>query len=443
MVVLTPEELAAKMDSLSRIKKLSFRVSVGVLVGISVCSALARAAIRLRMRQGLWLDDYLLFFAALLLIATAGFMYYICDEIYLATVVRADSTLIFQLPADELTHMIDHAVQENAATLILAWTATFFVKFSFLAFFKMLIRQVAGIKKYYWGIVIFTIFTWLFLICEPFILCPHFGIKSLTCFDQSQNLLYVSMTGLITGLDVLTDVLIVTIPIFILRRVKMRLMQKIALGTFLCLSLMMAIMAIIRVSGITGVAGVDIPWTFFWQFTEASVAVLMGSLTAFRTLLVGHVGRNSEPKRSWPYSRYRIYKWGGRKVSADDETQEGLPEVPGATMTGLRTFIRRNNRDPCLATANMTTHTMFREPSNENNDQYMPNEGAIRASTEGRHAQPTQSYQLQDITDPRSQQPVKHPISTSSHEYTGFREDQTQGWSSPPTSFGESTTIRR
>ncbi|VUC29378.1 unnamed protein product, partial [Clonostachys rosea] len=435
MAVLTPQELAAKMDSLTRIKKLSWKVSVGVLFGISMASALARAAIRLKMRQGLWLDDYLLFFAALLLIANVGFMYYICDEIYLATVVRADSTLIFQLPAAELTHMIDHAVQENAATLILAWTATFFVKFSFLAFFKMLIRQVAGIKKYYWGIVIFTIFTWLFLICEPFILCPHFGIKSLTCFDQSQNLLYVSMTGLITGLDVLTDVLIVTIPIFILRRVKLRLRQKIALGAFLCLSLMMAIMAIIRVSGITGVAGVDIPWTFFWQFTEASVAVLMGSLTAFRTLLVGHVGRNSEPKRSWPYSRYRVYKWGGRKVSADDETQEGLPEVPGATMTGLRTFIRRNNRDPGLATANMTTHTMFTDARTDHNDQYMANEGEARASIEGRHSQPAQSYQLHDMPDRSYQQPAKHLVSISSNEYTG-----TQGWPSPPTSFGEAST---
>jgi hypothetical protein len=185
----------------------------------------------------------------------------------------------------------------------------------------------------------------------------------------------------------------------------------------------MAIMAIIRVSGITGVAGVDIPWTFFWQFTEASVAVLMGSLTAFRTLLVGHVGRNSEPKRSWPYSRYRIYKWGGRKVSADDETQEGLPEVPGATMTGLRTFIRRNNRDPGLTTANMTRHTMFTDDPTAHNDQYMTNEGATSAPTEGRHAQPTQSYQLHDISDPRSQQPVKvRQLKTTEREFMNFSD---------------------
>ncbi|KAK8076215.1 Integral membrane protein [Apiospora phragmitis] len=122
----------------------------------------------------------------------------------------------------------------------------------------------------------------------------------------------------------------------------------------------MVALAITRASKINGAAGVDVPWEFFWQFMEASVAVLMGSLTVFRTLLSSKTGSSDErgrpvaapPGGPWPHARPAYYVFsslGRRKRRADAADLEatkngGIPEVPGATMTGLRTFIRRHDR---------------------------------------------------------------------------------------------------
>ena len=160
----------------------------------------------------------------------------------------------------------------------------------------------------------------------------------------------------------------------VLHTARIRTSQKAGLGVFLCLSLVMVVFSITRVSKISGASGVDVPWLFFWQFMEASVAVLMGSLTVFRTLLIadgkskaagspgekGGCGGGGGEKRS-PRSYYSFYHrmrlLGRRKEHGDLESQDGsgLPEIPSATMTGLRTFIRRNHRDPGLETGAMLT----------------------------------------------------------------------------------------
>ncbi|KAK7960607.1 hypothetical protein PG996_011251 [Apiospora saccharicola] len=144
----------------------------------------------------------------------------------------------------------------------------------------------------------------------------------------------------------------------VLHRAKIRTKQKISLGVFLCLNLFMVCLAIVRASKINGAVGLDIPWEFFWQFMEAANAVLMGSLTVFRTLLSSRAGASDEHRqveaaagaRPWPHARPAYYVFssvGRRKRRPSDDleaTHNGLPAVPGATMTGLRTFIRRNNR---------------------------------------------------------------------------------------------------
>lgn len=149
---------------------------------------------------------------------------------------------------------------------------------------------------------------------------------------------------------------VASIAIIVLHRAKIRTKQKISLGVFLCLNLVMVCLAIIRASKINGAVGVDIPWEFFWQFMEAAVAVLMGSLTVFRTLLSSKTGASDEHHqaaagaRPWPHARraYYVFSSVGRKRRRGDvdleATHNDLPGVPGATMTGLRTFIRRNNR---------------------------------------------------------------------------------------------------
>jgi hypothetical protein len=152
--------------------------------------------------------------------------------------------------------------------------------------------------------------------------------------------------------------LVISIPIIILWKAKIKREQKFALGAFLCLSSFMIIIAVIRASKIRGAMGVDIVWEFFWQYMEAAVAVMMGSITAFRALFAAHgrsKNRSAEERGRKNWATNTFLRMRGRKksqetgdVEAGDE--HGLPHIPSATITGLRTFIRQNNRAPGLAT---------------------------------------------------------------------------------------------
>lgn len=67
----------------------------------------------------------------------------------------------------------------------------------------------------------------------------------------------------------------------------------------------------------------------------------MASITTFRTAFVAVGAKRKQKKEPIPSYTIRQRLLAKLKKSAD---LEGLPSVPGATLTGVRTFIYRNNR---------------------------------------------------------------------------------------------------
>ncbi|KAI1469397.1 uncharacterized protein F4812DRAFT_457935 [Daldinia caldariorum] len=114
----------------------------------------------------------------------------------------------------------------------------------------------------------------------------------------------------------------------------------------------------VRTSKLSGASRLDIPQKIFWQYIEASVAVIMGSLTVFRNLLTLPTKSSNEQQHGnrvgviglRPHERfsYRMRFLRLKKEHIDIESQNGFPDIPRATMTGMRTFIRCNSRDPIL-----------------------------------------------------------------------------------------------
>ena len=166
------------------------------------------------------------------------------------------------------------------------------------------------------------------------------------------------MTGLITALDIVTDIMskfhltsmidvdifsVVSIPIIILRRTQLKMAQKISLSAFLCLSVAMIIIACIRLSGLRDNNTV---WIYFWQYMEACVACIMASILTFRTLFIGDRTREFKPQRLQQGSirqrvlhNMKIFNMAAWEKVEDDSSE--LPEIPSATISGLRTFIRQ------------------------------------------------------------------------------------------------------
>jgi hypothetical protein len=148
-------------------------------------------------------------------------------------------------------------------------------------------------------------------------------------------------------MDIASDILLVSIPIIILQRTHIKVQRKFGIAIPLCLSLIMVIVAVTRMAAIKLEGGsVDIVWLAFWQQQECSLAVIVISASAFRSFFVSNSSKgsplqNRDLSQRW-VARLKPKKWGFAKESIDLK----LPEIPGATLTGIRTFIEVTGGPP-------------------------------------------------------------------------------------------------
>ena len=142
----------------------------------------------------------------------------------------------------------------------------------------------------------------------------------------------------------LNNDLVVIIPIWILRKYRRSSRQKIGMGVFLCLNASQAVVAIIRMAGIKSRFTLDHTWNDFFQQIEASIAISMISVTAFRSFFVAERSRaRARRYQKWYSTPMKILTGSSNSRSQpySEEDRQRLPEIPSATLTGVRTAIRR------------------------------------------------------------------------------------------------------
>ena len=150
----------------------------------------------------------------------------------------------------------------------------------------------------------------------------------------------------------------------------MKTKQKLGLGAFLCLSVFMIMAAMVRVSNlrlVVMVSGVkrnahDVTWKVFWKQFETCIAVLMVSLTGFRSIFVADASMNRKEQNVRPRLCNRKNTTSSDPPSLDDHSYDKresglLPPTPSATVTDLRTFICRGGSKPHQP-ATTTTSTL-------------------------------------------------------------------------------------
>ena len=122
---------------------------------------------------------------------------------------------------------------------------------------------------------------------------------------------------------------------------KIELRRRIALGAILSLSIFTIITSIVRIGGGKSANGqIDSSWVVFWLQVEASVAVIVISVSAYRALYVAERSRKQEsPKFN---STYRERLWSHSKsLKTSNKGTGNLPSVPNPTLSGVRTYIER------------------------------------------------------------------------------------------------------
>ncbi|KAI0171236.1 hypothetical protein BJ166DRAFT_217121 [Pestalotiopsis sp. NC0098] len=350
---LDPQEARMLIESSGQIHMRPFQVAVGVLTSLALCCFVARVAVRLTYQKHLRLDDAFLILAAACLCAATGILYHVCYFLYLhSAALLVPQVLPYVLSDfDELLQL----QKKVYPFLALVWTTTFAVKGCFLAFMRPLVWNISRtVNWYYWFIVIFCVISWAFVIVDPFIICPYFGLDAVQCFastvDEKKTL---GLTVFVTVIDIVSDIMVVSIPIIILRGSFLSRSTKFGLAVFLCLSIFMAVCAVIRIAGFHYKGLEDDTWEFFWQQVEGAVAVMMASITAFRTLFVKQTNNDEVADRS-PVGNlfHRLYRrfqslaqaQPDEKPALDQSSSIKLPKLPSPIFFGVRSFIRRNNR---------------------------------------------------------------------------------------------------
>lgn len=172
------------------------------------------------------MDDAFLFFAEICLCASVGIQYSFVDNLFLeeALITRPSSTM---LPPDIFYQLIRfHKL--SVAFLVLTNTSIFAVKFSFLFFFRVLVRRVHKMAVYWWIVVAVTILAWILSVMSFFLPCLYFDKRARKFLSRSSILSYVirrlihyavscgvksdppktiAYAALSTILDILTDIL--------------------------------------------------------------------------------------------------------------------------------------------------------------------------------------------------------------------------------------------
>ena len=240
------------------------------------------------------------------------------------------------------------------------WTSIFVVKFAYLAFFRRLIDRIPPLIKYWRVVVGISIVSFSICIISVYETCLKWGLEAgkhmsirllstgliLELASCLQPVYFHRALGLAISdivLDIGTDLLIIAIPLHILWSVRIKPRQKIVLGVFLSLNLFMAIIASIRVSGLNFRGRFDEVWVYFWQQIEACIAVTMISLTAFRSVFVASESSRARRERAmkpWYSSTFATIRRINKPRGSDEESTQGLPSIPSATLTGMRTFIQ-------------------------------------------------------------------------------------------------------
>ncbi|KAK8033966.1 integral membrane protein [Apiospora marii] len=293
------------IDHAGRIDKTAFQVSTGVLFGLAMLCVMSRLAVRIFGKREFRWDDGFVLAAAVTLAAAFGVTTATIDRLYLTEAISRRLVVPFREEIPQVLELTKWATSFD----FLTWTSVYMVKFAFQYFFFTLTRSMQrSITILYWSTVGITVVSWLYTVLCTIIVCPHFGADSVKCASNPGQHSRSLINNIIAScLDIITDVLIISLPIVILRLSMMPLARKLSLAAMLCLSIAMIVVALVRLIGTVATTQADSlaaapTWAWYWAVVESCIALIMTSVIVLRGAFVttqpanpvGHDGKSQD-----------------------------------------------------------------------------------------------------------------------------------------------------
>ncbi|KAL4746602.1 hypothetical protein BDW72DRAFT_210324 [Aspergillus terricola var. indicus] len=249
--------------------------------GLGILFTSCRLAIRLTRLKRLLADDYSILAALFFLISNA----------ILQTLQAPHLYYIVQTPqGSDIAHHSVMYVHYEFVIIALFWTILWSVKAAFLAIFWKTTDQLPFYRRWWWAIVVFCILAyvgcWLAsaLNCHP----PSAYFKFGQCnkpIDQRGSLISISYS---TAVDILSDLMIMTLALWIVWSTTISLRQKLGLVVVFSLGGIIIAFAIVRAINILGRSYTDAVGLAIWGIAESSISVIVGCLPPFKTFLSRH-----------------------------------------------------------------------------------------------------------------------------------------------------------
>ena len=138
-----------------------------MLVSLSI-----RLYIRLYVQKYFAVDDGLIIFGVLLLVAAMGMLYHFVDILFLS-----EALLLGDRDIELSSNVIEDALSFQkwaCISLITTWVAINTVKASFLSLFRKLVDRIRPMIIYWWFVLAYTIVVGLYGITSYILPCPKF-----------------------------------------------------------------------------------------------------------------------------------------------------------------------------------------------------------------------------------------------------------------------------
>ncbi|KAI9817002.1 MAG: hypothetical protein M1826_001698 [Phylliscum demangeonii] len=257
-------------------------------VGVAIILTAFRYYIRFKFFGRLYVDDAFVFLALVLLMASAIMYHFITPTLFLLNRIVAGQTP----PPPDLQQVITTYLKVQFALTLLFWTGLWAVKFSFLAFFYKLGQGLRAQRIAWMLVVVFTALAFVGCLISYPIACSSF--KAGDCNDQLHVQRSLISLRYSTAIDILSDALIIVLPINLLVRVKINLREKAALTFIFSLGAIIMVFALVRVIKTNSTHNhPDTLWLALWSAIESSIAIIVSCLASFKTL----ISRSGESQR--------------------------------------------------------------------------------------------------------------------------------------------------
>ncbi|KAK4496692.1 hypothetical protein PRZ48_012674 [Zasmidium cellare] len=296
-------------------------------VGFALAAGLVavRCYARLTEVKRLHLDDYWLLTALFFLLTNAILQTLQTPSTFYLAWLEAGK----QEPPEQTLAIGNVYVRYEFAIIGIFWTVCWCVKASFLAMYK---RLFAGLPQYltlWWVVVFFTAGSYIGCwfasawTCHPPSTYFRFGMYRL--LDSCECMKPIDVRGGVisisysTAVDILSDLMIMALPIRIIPSLQVTRDHKRGLLLIFCIGLFIIAAAIVRLTQIVTSERTDPAGLSVWGLVESSISVCVGSLPPLKALISRKAHSTFRSGKSLSKSRSRSQR---KNISSDEEQHE-------------------------------------------------------------------------------------------------------------------------